>query len=268
MAETQQPLVSIRPSDFSHGGGLLDDADVNIKAARWVIWDYQGKSEKSLAAHLCYVDDDGKEHDQYYSAGKPDSFVPSRDEKTLVRVGKRDSLSDSSNFFQFISSIVNAGYPEDKIEGSDLSFLDGMRVHVKQEAQQERKGLANQPGEGDRKRTVLCVSKILLMPGETEAKGKGKRGAASASAGKANGAAAASAGAGAIEDDTVAAVLDAVSAAGGSLPKAKLSQTLFAALKAKPMTERSAIVTLAFKDEFLGAEGRPWAFDGKEISLG
>lgn len=259
------PSVSIRPSDFTKGGGLINDIDATVKESRWVIWDYNGKSAKpGLSNHVIYVDDDGAEHDAYYSAGDPDAFVPSKDGKTLVKVGKRDGLSDSTNFFQYISSWINAGFPEDDIDGSDVSFMDGKKVHVLREAQPERKGIAKDPND-TREKTVLCISKIYDAKGKATA---AKR-TATAVGGKANGAAAAAADTGGELDDAAAeAIIMALGEAGGSISKAKLSQALFKQLAGN--ADRNKIIQFAFKDEFLGADGRPWTFDAKAatVSLG
>ena len=264
MATTER--LSIRPSDgFQHGGGLINDVDVTIKQARWVIWDYAGKSQKNtLAAHITYVDEDKQENDAYYSAGDPESFQPGKRDggKTLDKIGKREQLSDSTNFFQFISSVVNAGYPEDMIDGSDITFLEGLKVHVLREAQPERKGIAKDPAD-TREKTVLCVSKIYNLPKGAGAGAKGTgTGTTKAAAGKGNGAAVE----GDLESNTVDAVLAALAEANGSLTKPRLSQALFKQLKGNPDSQK--MITLSFKDDFLAAEGRPWIFNGTEISMG
>ena len=265
---TEQTTVSIRPSDFGHGGGLIDDVDALIKEARWVVYDFNGKTADTVCAHVVYTvsgDSGSEDHDSYYSIGKEGSksFIPNKDGKSLRKIGSKDSLSDGCNFYQFISSVVNAGYDENKIDGSDISFLDGLNVHVKREAQPERKGIAKDPTD-TREKTVLCISKIYDAKGA----GKGKPAAAGtskpAAAGKANGSAAAADEA--LDAKAADAVLTALGEAGGTLTKPKLSQALFAALKGDP--DQNKVVTLAFKNDFLMAEGRPWSFNGTEVSLG
>lgn len=259
---TTEPTVSIRPSDFGKGGGLIDDVDVTIKEARWAPWDYNGKAAMVTAARVLYIDAEDVEHPAYYSIGNDGtkSFVPSKDGKKLSKIGDKEQLAESCNFFQFISSVVNAGYPEDQIDGSDISFLDGMSVHVKREAQPTRTGIKRE--EGAREQTVLCISKIYekgAKGGKTAAKP-----AAKTAAGKTNGSAAA------VDSDLDAkaadAVLSVLGEAGGSLTKAKLSSALFAHLKGDP--DSTKVISLAFKNDFLAAEGRPWTFSGTEVSLG
>lgn len=266
--------LSIAPTAFAHGTGLIDDVDCLIESARWVIWDYQGKSAQVTAACVNYlVDVEGEmqENPAYYSIGKEGSasFIPSKDGKTLMKIGQREALSDGCNFFQFISSVVNAGYDEAQIEGTDISFMDNWFVHVKREAQPERQGLKKE--EGARDKTVLCISKIISQDGKP---GKGSKAAAGkaasaggntkAAGGKANGAAAV------VDDDLETAAVDAILQAlgenDGTLVKAKLSQALFQQLKGNPL--QTKVVKLAFDDGFLGAEGRPWTLNGAEVSMG
>lgn len=167
--------VSLRPSDQQQGG-LLDDVDVTFEDMSFVIWDYQGKSEKPALAVLgILVDSDGEKHEQYWSAGDASRFQPSEDGKTAVRVGSSGGgLTNSTNAAQLFKSIVDAGFPEDKITQS-LECFEGMAAHVQRVAQPKRSGLPAQDGE--RERTVLVVTKINKMPWEkkpTGAAGKGK----------------------------------------------------------------------------------------------
>ncbi len=261
-----EATVSIRPSEFGHGGGLIDDVDALIKSARWVVYDFNGKAPDTVCACVTYeVEAEGgkEEHPDYYSIGKESSkaFIPGKDGKTLKKIGQKETLSDGCKFFQFISSVINAGYPEEKIDGSDLSFMDGLFVHVKREAQPERKGIQRDPTD-TRDRTTLCVSKIYEKGAKGASKSTGKSATTTAASGKSNGAAVDT------DLDTKAAdaVLAALGEAGGTLTKPKLSQALFKALKGDP--DCNKVITLAFKDDFLAAEGRPWAFTGTEVSLG
>ena len=270
MAPEAAASFSIKPSAFLHGGGLIDDIDATIKSAKWVIWDYAGKSAKeTVALHVEYQDDEDKVHDAYYSAGDPKAFVPDRkDPHKLTLIGSRTGLSDSTNFFQFISSLVNAGFAEDEIPDNDVSFLEGMYVHVKREQQPERKGIAKDPTD-TRDKTVLCIAKIYESKAAAK-KGAGKSTSAAAS-GKANGAAAKTNGAAAAADDELSTagqeiVLELLSENGGTLSKMKLTQLGFAKLKGHE--HQAELSKLIFKDEFLKADGVPWEFDGKNVTLG
>lgn len=255
---------SIKPSQFLHGGGLVDDVDATIKSAKWLIWDYNGKGKDTVALHVVYVDDEDKEHDAYYSAGDPKAFVPNRkDPHQLDLIGQRTGLSDGSNFFQFITSLVNAGFPEDDIPDNDVSFLEGLYVHIKREQQPERKGISKDPND-TRDRTVLCISKVYESKAAAK-KGGAKAGAAKA-AGKPNGAAAAANGNGALDEKAQGIIVELLGDNGGTLTKMKLTQLGFAKLKGDE--DQAELSKMMFKDEFLGKDGQPWEFDGKTVTLG
>lgn len=264
MAAEQAVAISIKPSEFTQGTGLVDDIDATIKSARWHDWDYGGKSNnRTLAVLLTLADDEGQIHEQYYSAGDPAAFVILDEGKSIESNGKRTSLSNSSNFYMLMTSLIEAGYPEEKITGSDVSFLDGMYAHFIRKPQPERKGLKKDPND-TRDKTVLCFSKIYEKKGK--AGGAMKPGAGAAAKGKVNGAAAAA------DTDLDAEAMDAVlnilgmDEVAGSVTRTKLSQLMFKQLKGNP--NASKIITLAFKADFLAAEGRPWAFDGTTVSMG
>lgn len=283
MAVTQASGVSLKPADFTHGGGLIDDVDVTIKECKFVAWDYNGNiQEPVLALGVTFVDDDGNEADQYFSAGDLKSFVPSKDGKQALPVGTKTGLNDGSNFALFLLSALNAGFPEDRLE-SDISIFTGMYCHIKRIPQPKRSGIADTNTSG-REKTVVTIEKIHRLPwdakkpggmagksaGAPKMGGLGGTKTAAAAGGKANGQAAQSQqSAMAVDDElTVAAqgaIVDVVAEAGGSVPKARLSQLLFKQLAKDP--NRNQIVNLAFKDEFLSMDGSPWSYDGTTISM-
>lgn len=266
--------ISFKPSLFAHGGGLLDDVDVTIKDVKFVEWDYNGSiPEAVLAFGVTYVDDEGAETDQYYSAGNLKDFAPSKDGKTVVPTGTKTALNDGSNFFSFIKSLVENGFPEDKLD-DDMSVITGTYCHVKRAAQQKRTGIAATNKSG-REATVLLVEKVLSLPWEKKTAkpgGVAKKStptvagkSAAAAGGKTNGAAAATTDQD-LYTDTVGAVVDAVIQNNGSLPKTSISKVLFNQLAKHP--NRNKIATLAFKDEFLSAPDQPWQYDGETITMG
>jgi hypothetical protein len=264
-----QQGVSLRPSDLQHSTGLIDDADLTVKEAKFLLYDYNGTVQNAtLALGLILVDDEGKEYEQYFSAGDPKHFVPSKDGKRAIQVGQKTGLNDNSNFAMFIMALVNAGFPEDQLS-DDVSAFEGLYAHWNRQAQPERSGLAQgQKQEKGREKSVLVPTKILSMPGEAKkgaTKGKATTAATKAAPAKANGSSAT-----APSDDLDAAATDAVLTvigdAGGSIEKTKLSPALFKQLAKDP--NRNKIVQMAFKDDFLAADGRPWQYDGATISLG
>src|ERR1039458_2913544 len=175
--------LSLRPSSFSQGGGLIDDVDVEISRARFVEYDFEGKIEGG-AASLCLLlqlkDADGTEHAQYYSAGNLTYFVPSEDPKnqdlngiTIVKVGDKDNLNGGTNCAIMLNSLVQAGFPEDKLDAGDVRVLEGLNGHVNRVPQPKRTGLAKR--EGQRDPMVLIFTKIISLPGEAKGKSTGSK---------------------------------------------------------------------------------------------
>src|SRR3954463_13477960 len=83
-------------------GGLLDDADVLVRSARFAKWNYNGTQKDSLFLRTVLVTDDGKEHEEYLSAGDLRFFVPSSDGTKAVPVGAQTKMNINSNFGAFI----------------------------------------------------------------------------------------------------------------------------------------------------------------------
>lgn len=260
MATPNNQGVSLRPSDAQHGTGLLDDVDVTLKQARFVTYDYDGKSPKPvLCLGVTMTDEAGEDHDQYYSAGDLQYFVPSNDGKKAMKAGNKDGLNDNTNAVLFLSSLVNAGFPEDKL-GDDISAIEGTYCHVNRVAQPKR------GADMAKDRTILQVMKIHSLPWEkSKAHKLGQKAAVAAGKpqGKANGAAAPA------DDDMAELVAGHVAAilaeAGGSLAKAKVTQKVFQAMKEDP-ANRTAAVKLANDSGFLEASD-VWSFDGATLTL-
>jgi hypothetical protein len=262
--------VSLNPAAFVAGGGLLDNADVIIKSARFAPWDYNGTIQTPvLAAKITYINkEDQTETDQFYSAGDMKNFVPSEDGRQAIPVGTVAGLNESTNFYAWLTSLVNAKFPADLI-GNDLSVFDGLECHVTRVPQKTRAGLT--PAPDAKKQTILIVSQIHKMPGQ----GGNAAAPAPAKAAKGNAAVASSASvqqaaqggqSSGIESKTDEVVMGVIMAKGGSVAKSVLAQDVFKAMAKDP--DRNAVVQLAYKDEYLGAPGKPWKFDGTTVSLG
>jgi hypothetical protein len=269
--------ISLRPSD-AQAGGFLDDADVVLKECRFVRWDYAGKAPESVALKVTMEDDDARIHEQYYSAGDPKKITPSADGRAVVGVeSSPGGLTSSTNAVAFITSLVNAGFPEDSIT-NDVGVFDGMAVHVNQVAQPKRVGLK----DAKENKTYLLVTKILRMPGEAvppkPAKGApapqqkaGPRPVPANAVPTPTPSPAPVPGAEPSADVVAkarATVLDILAQKGGAIPKQKLPTEAFRALSNDP--DRNTIVTLVFQDAFLAqgvAEGA-FGFDGTNVTLG
>jgi len=252
--------ISIRPSEFAEGGAVPVDLNLLWKECRFAKFDYTKKDgtvvATTTAARITLKDDDGTEYVQHYSAADPERFVPSADGKTLVAVGSAQALSKSSNFYVLLNALVNAGFPENKLD-ADISVLDGLYAHHIGIPEPKRSGLVREaPADGTtvREKVLSVPDRILKLPWEN----KGKAGAKAAPAKKA----AAEPEATDATDDAMALVAELSTKADGA--PVKRQQVATAAIRAK----KQAVAAFVFKPEFKAAlEANGYALDGEEITL-
>jgi hypothetical protein len=258
--------VSLKPCDAVEGGGLLDDVDVKITESRFAMFDYGGKAQP-VPAIMWKLDamDGGEPVTQYWSIGKSLDWMPSDDGKELMPIGRATQLVSSSNGMLLLSSLVNAGLPESKL-GADISVLDGMECHVNRVAAPVRKGLANQKEN----QTILVVTKIHKLPwekdsGKNTSKQQPKGSAKSRSAAKSNSSGPDTE---AVATEFLLSILsddDIMKDYPDGIPKAKLAPVAFSKFAVND-PNRSAVVQLVFKDEFLNSG--PWTYSGGKVSMG
>jgi hypothetical protein len=261
MKQEQKAGASLRASDMVEGGGLLDDVEATITNIRFALWDYGGRvADQIPAVEVELETDNGEKATQYWSAGKSKDWVPSADGRRLEPIGNAKGINVSSNAGILLTSIVNAGFPEDKI-GDDISVFEGMVAHFIRVPAPKRSGLAKAPRADGRdfgEATILTVDKIVKLPWE---KGKVARGGATSKASGAGARAPEQA-----QDLTTKATETAMAILAdnpGGIPKAKLATTVFQSLKDDP--DRNAIVQIVYKDDFLSAG--PWKFEKGVVSL-
>jgi hypothetical protein len=242
------------------GGAVPVDRNLTWKECRFNLFDYKTKAgdvvATTCALRINYVDDDGQEFEQQYSVSDPERFIPSQDGKTLVAVGSAEVLSKSSNFYVLMNALVNAGFPENRLE-DDVSTLDGLITYNIGMPMPKRAGLASsEPAEGGRERILSVPDRVIKLPWE---KGKGKAAPAKAKAPATD--------EGDDEEVTEAAlafVADAVEEI-GTITRQQLATRLFKKEAKNP--NKDAIATLLFKPEFqanLLANG--YTVDGEEVS--
>lgn len=251
----QGQAAGLRPSTFVEGGGLLGDVDVTFQSTRFCMWDYNGKQPTEVPAiHPVFlVEDTGEVHEsEYLSCGQ--GWVASEDGKRLIATGSSSGLNANSNGGLFIASIVNAGFPEDKI-GDDISVFDGMKAHVIRQVT-KREGLQKAPRADGRsfEPTVLVVSKIHKLPWEGQATGA-QGGASTGSQGS---------GGGSLEEYVQGVILEVLGKEGKGIPKAQLVTKVFQEVKNHP--KRNDIVQMVHRDSFLGSG--PWKLEGGVVSMG
>ena len=173
--------VSLNPESFVEGGGLLDDVDVTIKEARFIMFDYEGKSPVAVPAlKITFDPGDGELVTQCWSMGKATDWQPSKDGKKLIPIGSATAIVKTSNGGIFITSLINASFPSDRLADGDISCIEGLEAHVIRTPAPERTGI-----EGQKKNaTILIIDKIIALPGENKKKsGKATKAGKAASSG-------------------------------------------------------------------------------------
>ena len=262
--------LSLRPEDAVVSGGFLDDEDVIIKSVRAEMFDYAGQrvNDPSPAIAVEYDRGDGEVSKQFYTVGKSKDTAPSPDGKMFnnLRSDPRSGLPEKSNGMMWLQSIINAGFPTDRI-GDDLTVFDGTEVHVNQIPAPERKGLSRTEGK-----TILIVTKINSLPGDkpkTKSKSTVKP-AASKAKGKAPATAPVTpADTSGAEDQVTARATEVLLTALASTPEGIKKAALIP--KVVPLIAgddplRSQIVPKIIEDAFLSTQAG-WKYENGVVSL-
>lgn len=244
-------------------GGLIDDADITLRSARFVPWDYNGTvNPPVLGLKLEMVDGEGNVHTDHLSAGDLKFFVPSGDGKKAIPVGKQEKLNINTNAVAFLVSLMNAdtrGELTAKIKTTDdISIIDNSRLHIVRKAQPKRPNIVAPevvPGQAKPDPRQLTVEKVLAYPWETAAPTPVAQAAAPAVAqvqAAAPAAVAAPAGAAAAQSATLLTQL--IAEAGGSIKVGQIAGQVFKLMKDNPAAERNAVLGTILTPAFLGSD--------------
>ena len=260
--------VSLNPETFTEGTGLIDDRDVTFESNAFVMFDYNGKRPPGFPAVKSVLKVDEEKIEQYWTMGSEKDWKPSDDGKQLLAIGSATGIRASSNGGIFLKSLVEAGFPADKL-GEDISVLDGLQAHVIRVPAPERGGLKKEK-EKKYEDTILVVSEIKVLPWEVKkpkgapaGKPKGAVPATVATKGKANMAVPKSEVGEELAQKATNTLLSILSEGGGTLTKKEIPGKIFQLLKTDE--DKNAILKLAFSDEFLSAG--PWAFADGTLTL-
>lgn len=285
--------VSMRPDEMTQGG-LPDDFDGTITRVRYVPWNYDGKREQySLSAKVDITPDDesGLEpFSQYYSCGDLKKVWPSMDGETPIGASIEDyealaegtatvddesemegiyaislgsGINKTSNWAHFIESAIDAGFPESSVT-NDCSVFEGVTGHFNRVPQKTRSGIIVDSGD-NRMKTVLVLTEVS----KSTAKSKpttSKTTTTKTTAGKSS-TTTLPADTDTEEDDFDSRlrviVREALKAAGGELPKNKLTGPVMKAFQGK---EKADGVKRVVKPDFLGSDeaSELWAYDADE----
>ena len=242
--------ISIRPSEFVEGGIVPVEKNLTWKTCKFVLFDYVRRTGEvvatTCAAEITYVDDEGGESVQNYSAADPKRFTPSEDGKTLVPLAGAQALNQSSNFAVLMQALVSAGFPENRMD-DDISALEGLYTFNTGVPEPKRAGLVRE--EGARNRVISVPTQILRLPWE-------KKGGKKAAAGKGEDEEAG-------DSDASAAALAMVAASLESSESVTRQQLATRAIREK----QQAVAKFVFTDEFQAALlGGGYSIDGETIA--
>jgi hypothetical protein len=212
-----------------------------------------GEPVETVAAAIKFKDDEGTEYNQFYSAGDPKRFAPSKDGKTLEALTSSENLSKSSNYYILMNALINAGFPENKL-GEDISVLDGLYTHNIGIPEPKRSGLVRETAEGARERVISVPDSIIKLPWE------GKAGAKVAPAKKAT-APAETEDAGNADADALAMVTEMLAGA----DKVTRQQVATKAIRAKNQSVAKLVFSPKFAEVLTGAG---FSLDGEDITAG
>ena len=239
-------MLSLKPSEMSTGGGLWGDLDAVITSVKFELNTFDGKVPQGVTVlALEVIDDAGEAHDQMLSCGK--GVMPSADGKGLEEGGKFNS---GSNAGLFLTSMVNAGFPEPKI-GDDITVLVGGKFHFERTAAPKRSGVTKAPRADGKvyEDTILIVTKVLTLPWDAKGKpkGAGKAMGKSLAAPVAKGKAVVAAGDD-VAEEAQGAVIQAL-AMESDVTMQKLAANVFKVAAASP--NKAAIVKMIYAPGFL-----------------
>ncbi len=151
-------------------GVIIAEGNVTITEAEFVLWDYMGKSTvNSPALRVNFTDMDGGVYDNYYSVGREEDFVPSKDGKFIVAVGKKAEIHESTNFFAFFNALKIAGFNPSAVNSDDIGCIVGTEGHI-------HTITIKRTGTNIKEDSSLVVfDQVTKMPGETKGKASGKK---------------------------------------------------------------------------------------------
>jgi len=248
MVEERKP-ISMSPDDFVEGGGLLDDVDVKVVKSRWTMFTYPN-SDISVPALEWVVQAEGSDEtvNQIWSVGSAKDFLPnpSDDGATLIPVGTATGIRKSSNVAVLLNSLINAGFPKDKMADGNAGVFEGLECHILRRPAPKRPGLKKPAREFEE--TIPEVSQIHKLPWEG---GKSKGGGKAVATG---------------DDSAIEEVVLGILAENDM--KVTKRDLIPKAMKAvKDAKFRNRVLTTVNNDSWLKDSSRPWTFENGELSM-
>lgn len=254
---------SLNPSSFKAGGGLFDDVDAVITQVRYTDeapegYSAQGDSNPLFALLGIMIDGAESAVTQHISLGgkSGNNFTVINDGKGLEALVDDAGISEKAKWAMLISSLVNEGFPGDRLESDDFdpTPIEGCRVHFNRVPTGFDQTFGNKRKGKDGKEygdTALVVTKLHSLPEEGKKAGKAN--------GKANGAAVTKGGPAAQAkakesdnaDQALTSLKEILSDNDGSIKRQQI--TLLANKALMKDKNRTELVKLMFSEEFLSA---------------
>jgi hypothetical protein len=256
--------ISVAPSDAVSGGGAPDNVDTTIMEMTATTWDYNGSQEPSAFLLVKLKDDDGTEHEQYYSAGDLSKIVPSDDGACFYPAegSSATGLNNNCNAYLFLGALVDQGFPEDKLRDEGFQTAVGLRGHMNAIApKKKREGL-----EGGNK-PIGVFTKIHSLPWEQKGKGKAPMTGKSSVTQSRTASATTESGNGSgneLNDEAIEAVVAALAKADGPIEVKRLGMAAFQA--APKAAHRKELIKYVVQNDFLEQADAPWVVDGEFIT--
>lgn len=243
--------VNLRPDAFAEGGGLIDDFDGSITDIRFIMTDYGETLPNKIPAARVVFDIDGEEADELYTVGGKDDFAPDESGMGLIKLKGKSTLTKTAKFPMLLASLVDAGFPLNKMDGEGIGYLVGFNGHFLRKIV-EYKNLKKK--DDDRESTVLLCTKINTLPWDaktTTKKGKGKAKAADPAL-----------------VETMAGIIQGIVIENdGSVAKKNLISALFNSDEVKALPDKRVALKLASDDTYL--KGREeWTFEDGVLKMG
>lgn len=229
---------------------------------------YAGGVTFAFIADLLNLDEDAVNPEQLWSIGNVTAWSASDDGLEAIPTKDGGTLKNSCNYFRFLKSLVDHGFPEDRME--DASSFNGLRCHLAEASYTN--------SDGKTTKTLVCT-KILPngLPWEaSKRKGATKKASktveTTAPAPASSPAHSTTEIPGDLKVLITMAVTAAVTAAGGTLERKKITQAIMKVVQAPankdvyPASSRSAIIAAATHDDVLNSlDGI--SYDGAILSL-
>jgi hypothetical protein len=184
----------------------------------------------------------------------------------IVPVSGKSQIYTNSNFWFFVSKLLEADYPRARVETGDIGNLVGMKAFWSRIALPKRDIPGQTPDEKGRIKDILVVTQVFETGAVARAvvAAKSKTAAVRVGSAKAAPASAGTNGSGDLEDRVLALAIAAISDAGGQIDKKALAPMMMKNFEGK---ERPAAIAMVGKADFLDGHQELFLYDAENAVL-